>query len=85
MYYMYFYVFLNPAVMGYIINGSRKGPKAWFLLKLKELLGQDSRVLCATSHNGLPTLRYGAGMLPSTATVGHAHPAPVLGSGHSSP
>lgn len=45
MYYMYFCVFLNPAVMGYYHKWLKQGPKAWFLLKqLKKLLGQDSVV-----------------------------------------
>lgn len=50
MYYKYFCVFLSPAVMGYIINGSRQGPMAWLLLKqLKKLLGQDS-VVCSMAY-----------------------------------
>lgn len=63
MYYIYIFVyFKNPAVMGYIINGSKAGATqglAPALKKIKKLyLGQDSCAICSlvpywsdTSHH----------------------------------
>lgn len=54
MYYIYFCVFLNPAVMGYIINGSRQGHGLVPATTIKKAVGSGQ---CAASHYGISILR----------------------------